>query len=195
MSLRVGIDTGGTFTDMVAIDDQSGRITATKTPSTPEDPSVALGQGLEKILGLCGAGREEVERLIHGTTVATNALLEERVGSIALVTTEGFRHILEIARQSVPSGYGNSYFWVKPDRIVPLDRVFEVSERLNHKGEELRPLDEEQVRAVGGRLRDLAIESAAVSLIHAYINPTHERRVREILLEEHPSLVLSLSSD
>jgi N-methylhydantoinase A len=192
---RVGIDTGGTFTDVVAINQETGSIITTKTPSTPEDPAGALMIGLDKVLAKAGADRSALETLIHGTTVATNALLEERFGSVALVTTSGFRHILEIARQSVPSGYGNSYFWVKPDRIVPLNRVFEVSERLNYRGGVLKPLEEDGVHKVGRELARLGIEAAAVSLIHAYANGNHEVRVREILLEEHPSLVVSISSE
>src|SRR5579884_198523 len=192
---RVGIDTGGTFTDVVAVDVASGRLTATKTASTPDDPSRALGAGLDKVLTLVGAGRSEVEALIHGTTVATNALLEERFSGLALITTAGFRHILEIARQSVPSGYGNSYFWVKPERIVPLERVFEVQERLDFRGNVIRRLQEETARRIGRKLREMGVEAVAVSLIHAYANGDHERRVRRILLEEYPRLVVSLSSE
>src|SRR5579884_240622 len=192
---RVGIDTGGTFTDVVAVDVASGRLTATKTASTPDDPSRALGAGLDKVLTLVGAGRSEVEALIHGTTVATNALLEERFSGLALITTAGFRHILEIARQSVPSGYGNSYFWVKPERIVPLERVHEVDERMNHRGEILRRLDDDCVRRVARLLAEQDVEAVAISLIHAYANPGHERRVRGLLLAENPHLTVSISSD
>src|SRR5438552_14545263 len=122
----------------------------------------------------------------HGTTVATNAMLEERFSSLALVTTRGFRHLLEIARQSVPSGYGNSYFWVKPDRIVPLERVFEVTERLTFRGDVLAPLDEGDARAVARALREAGVRAVGVCFLHSYANPAHERRMREILLEEHP---------
>ena len=192
---RVGIDTGGTFTDVVAVDNETGLMSATKTPSSPDDPSRSLAAGLDKIMGEVGGGRADLEALIHGTTVATNALLEERFSSLALVTTAGFRNILEIARQSVPSGYGNSYFWVKPDRIVPLERVFEVHERLNFRGDVLRPLEEEGVRSIARRLRDLGVEAVAVSLLHSYANPHHEQRVGQILSSEYPELVVSLSSD
>jgi N-methylhydantoinase A len=195
VAVRVGIDTGGTFTDAVAIDGETGIVTVTKTPSTPADPSLALVNGLDKVLGLAGGGRSTLAALIHGTTVATNALLEERFSALSLVTTAGFRHILEIARQSVPSGYGNSYFWVKPDRIVSLERVFEVSERLNHRGEIVKPLDENDVRRVGRALKKYSIEAVAICLIHAYANGDHERRVRAILLDEHPGLIVSLSSE
>ena len=110
--LRIGIDTGGTFTDIVAIDEATGEIFTTKTPSTPQDPSVGVLDGIRKILRLvdnaaAAASRPAVAAVSHGTTVATNALLQERFPGLGLVTTQGFRHVLEIARQAVPRGYGN----------------------------------------------------------------------------------------
>ena len=137
--LRIGIDTGGTFTDVVAFDEVDGSVTTTKTPSTPHDPSVGFLAGVEKVLAMLGRSGEEVAAVCHGTTVATNALLEDRIERLGLITTEGYRYILEIARQSVPDGYGNSYFWVKPDRIVPVDLVKEVGGRLAPDGSEVRP--------------------------------------------------------
>ncbi|MBV9282698.1 MAG: hydantoinase/oxoprolinase family protein, partial [Chloroflexi bacterium] len=196
MKYRIGIDTGGTFTDIVAIEEGSGNVLSTKTPSTPDDPSRGLMEAIHKVL----RGREgEPSGIFHGTTVATNALLEERhpegTRSLGLITTRGFRHVLEIARQSVPSGYGNSYFWVKPPRIVPLHRVKEVTERLNFRGEVLRELDEEEAREVAGWFRRQGIASIAVCFIHAYANGEHERRMRRILAEEHPEATVSLSSE
>ncbi len=190
---RIGIDTGGTFTDVVAVDEATGEVFATKTPSTPADPSLAVLEGLRKIRRLAGA--DEVSAVCHGTTVATNALLEERFADLGLVTTEGFRHVLEIARQSVPQGYGNSYFWVKPDRIVPLHRVREVPERLSHRGEVLRELDEAAAREVARWCQRQGITSIGVSFLHAYANPAHEQRMRAVLEEEHPGAHVSLSSE
>src|SRR6059036_9963 len=177
--LRIGIDTGGTFTDVVAVDESTGAIVTTKTPTTPDDPSLGVLEGISKVLRLVGGG--EVTAVSHGTTVATNALLEERFEGLALVTTEGFRHVLEIARQSVPQGYGNSYFWVKPERIVPLHRVREVPGRLTHGGELLREFDEDAARDVAAWLREKALTAVGVSFVHAYANPTHERRMREVI--------------
>jgi N-methylhydantoinase A len=192
MRARVGIDTGGTFTDLVLLDD-AGRATRLKVPSTPSDPALALVDGVRRVLALVpGAVPEAVA---HGTTVATNALLEERFQDLALVTTRGFRHLLEIARQSVPSGYGNSYFWVKPDRIVPLDRVYEVTERLSFRGEVLTPFDEAGARAVAGELRRTGARTVGICFLHAYASPAHERRMREVLLDEVPDLVVSISSE
>jgi N-methylhydantoinase A len=192
MRVRVGIDTGGTFTDLVLLD-AAGGMTRLKVPSTPADPALALMDGVRRVLDLAPGALPDA--VAHGTTVATNALLEERFHTLALVTTRGFRHVLEIARQSVPSGYGNSYFWVKPDRIVPLERVFEVTERLSFRGEVLTPFDEAGARTVARELRDLGVRTVGVCLIHAYANPVNELRMREILLEEAPDLVISISSE
>src|SRR6185436_20594544 len=154
---RIGIDTGGTFTDVVAVDELTGEVFTTKTPTTGHDPSVGVIESIRKVLVLAGGGR--VTSVSHGTTVATNALLHEQFPGLGLVTTDGFRHVLEIARQAVPKGYGNSYFWVKPDRIVPLHRVREVPERVSFRGEVLRALDE-----------DAAVEAARWFARHGVLN-------------------------
>src|SRR6201987_422480 len=175
-SLRIGIDTGGTFTDIVGVDDKSGAMRVTKVSSTPSNPAVALVRGVHSILNECGAGVADLGVLANGTTVATNAMLQGEIAGLGLIVTEGFRHILEIARQAVPEGYGNSYFWVKPDRIVPLRYVREVGGRLNFLGEELRPLDEESVRAAARFFREVGISAVGICLIHSYANPATERR-------------------
>src|SRR2546429_2487160 len=119
MRVRIGVDTGGTFTDVVAFDEETGAVVATKTPSTPADPADGFLAGVHKALSMMDAGAADVVSVSHGTTVATNQLLEGRIDRLGFITNEGFECLLEIARQSVPDGYGNSYFWVKPPRIVP----------------------------------------------------------------------------
>jgi N-methylhydantoinase A len=193
--LRVGIDTGGTFTDIVVLDETTGALTTTKTASTPADPSVSFLTGAEKALGAAGGDWETVASVFHGTTVATNALLQGEVAGLGFLTTEGFRHLLEIGRQSVPDGYGNSYFWVKPDRIVPLHLVREVPERLGAAGAVLRPLDEDAVVAQVAWFRDHGVTAVGVCLLHAYANPAHEQRVRDLFAEVYPGCSVSLSSD
>ena len=193
--IRIGIDTGGTFTDIVAVDGASGAVEVTKVASTPHNPAIGLTNGVHSILSRLGAKPAAVAALAHGTTVATNALLQGDIKDLGLVVTEGYRHILEIARQSVPDGYGNSYFWVKPERMVPLELVREVGGRLDFRGRELRPLDEESVRAAARGFRKAGVRAAAVCLIHSYANRAHERRVGELLAEEYPELVVSLSCD
>ncbi|MEV4184286.1 hydantoinase/oxoprolinase family protein [Streptosporangium canum] len=192
-SVRIGVDTGGTFTDVVAVDEQTGEITTTKTPSTPANPADGFMEGVRKVLRK--AGVETVSAVVHGTTVATNQLLEDRIADLGFVTTEGFEFILEIARQSVPDGYGNSYFWVKPPRIVPVHRVRTVGGRLDHTGAEVRPFDEAQATAVARWFRERGITAIGVCFLHSYANPGHELRMREVIEREHPEAVVSISSD
>jgi N-methylhydantoinase A len=192
--IRIGIDTGGTFTDVVAFDERTGRLTTTKTPSTPSDPAVGFLAGVHKMLGLLGASGDDIAAVSHGTTVATNQLLEGSVGVLGFITTEGYEFILEIARQSVPDGYGNSYFWVKPDRIVPAHLVKTVGGRLDPTGAELRPFDEARAIEVAGWFRDRGIDTLGVCFLHSYANPEHEQRMRDVLAKEHPKAVVSISS-
>ena len=192
---RVSVDTGGTFTDVVGIDGDSGSLFAVKTPSDPEDPSRALLAGVTKVLALGEREPSDIELVIHGTTTATNAVLEHKFDGIGLLVTRGFRHLIEIARQSVPDGYGNSYFWVKPPRIVPLHLVREVDERLSYDGEVVDPLDETSVLEAARDLVDHGVDRLGVCLLHAYADGSHERRIGELLRKEFPDLFVSLSSE
>ncbi|WP_107774660.1 hydantoinase/oxoprolinase family protein [Nocardioides sediminis] len=194
--IRIGIDTGGTFTDVVAFDSSSGRTVTTKTPSTPGNPADGFLAGIDKVLGLLeGTSYDDVAAVSHGTTVATNQLLEGKVDALGYITTEGYEAMLEIARQSVPDGYGNSYFWVKPDRIVPRHLVRGVGGRLDFTGAEVRPFDEEGARAAARWFRERGIDTIGVCFLHAYANPDHEERMRAVLAEEHPDAVVSVSSE
>lgn len=190
---RIGIDTGGTFTDIVSVDSETGAMRVTKVASTPANPALGLVRGVNAILAAANAGPGDVLGLAHGTTVATNALLQGEIRSLGLIVTAGFRHILEIARQSVPEGYGNSYFWVKPDRLVPLQFVREVGGRMNFRGEMLRALDEDSVRDAARFFKRQKVEAIGICLMHSYANDAHERRVAEIVAEEYPEATLSLS--
>ena len=196
--IRIGIDTGGTFTDVVAFDEDSGAVVTTKTPSTPGNPADGFMAGIDKVLALldlpAGDG-EPITAVSHGTTVATNQLLEGKVGRLGFITTEGYEAMLEIARQSVPDGYGNSYFWVKPDRIVPRHLVKGVGGRLDFTGAEVRPFDEAGAREVARWFRAQGITTLGVCFLHAYADPVHEERMRAVLTEEHPDAVVSLSSE
>ena len=192
---RVGIDTGGTFTDIVAVNNRTGEMTVTKVPSTPDNPARGLVDGVASIRDAIGAADADIAALCHGTTLATNALLEDRFMALGLITTRGFRHVLEIARQSVPEGYGNSYFWVKPERIVPLSMVREIDERLTYEGAVLRPLDEASVFEAADFFRRRGVTAIGVCLLHAYANPGHEQEVRRILIDTLPGVDISISSD
>src|SRR3954469_4647401 len=202
--IRVGIDTGGTFTDVVALDEDSGEIVTTKTPSTPANPADGFLAGIDKVFGLIGGldgslgtslGGGAVSAVSHGTTVATNQLLEGKVDRLGFVTTEGYDAMLRIGRQSGPDGYGNSYFWVNPPRIVPRDLVRSVGGRLDFTGAEVRPFDEVAARRVARWFRERGIDTLGVCFLHAYANSAHEERMREILAEDHPGAVVSISSE
>ncbi len=193
--IRIGIDTGGTFTDVVAVDEDSGELAVTKTPSTPHDPAVGFMAGVHKVLDHLGLAGDAVTAVSHGTTVATNKLLEGKVENLGFVTTEGYEFMLEIARQSVPDGYGNSYFWVKPDRIVPAHRVKSVGGRLAVTGEEIRPFDEARAVEVARWYRDQGIDTLGVCFLHSYVDDSHERAMRDVLTREHPDAVVSISSE
>jgi N-methylhydantoinase A len=192
--VRIGIDTGGTFTDVVAVDEETGRTTTTKTPSTPTDPAEGFLTGVRKVLDLMGLEGSAVTAVSHGTTVATNQLLEGKLDRIGFITTEGYESVLEIARQSVPDGYGNSYFWVKPPRIVPADLVQTVRGRLDHTGAEVRPFDIDDARAAARFFKDAGITTIGVCFLHAYANDAHERAMLDVIHVEHPGAVVSISS-
>jgi N-methylhydantoinase A len=194
-SIRIGIDTGGTFTDVVAVDEHSGEMATTKTPSTPHDPAVGFMAGVHKVLDTLGLTGESVSAVSHGTTVATNKLLEGKVENLGFITTEGYEFVLEIARQSVPDGYGNSYFWVKPDRIVPAHRVKTVPGRLSVTGAEIRPFDEAAAADVARWFRDQGINTIGVCFLHSYTDDVHEVAMRDVLLREHPEATVSISSE
>src|SRR6478735_1018574 len=193
--IRIGIDTGGTFTAVVALDEASGELVTTKTPSTPGNPADGFLDGMRKVLALMGASGQDVSAVSHGTTVATNKLLEGKVEALGFVTTEGYEFILEIARQAVPDGYGNSYFWVKPPRIVPADHVRTVGGRLDFEGNEIRPFDEQGAVAAARWFRDRGITTIGVCFLHSYADDRHELAMREVLRREHPDAVVSISSE
>ena len=194
--LRVGIDTGGTFTDIVAIDEATGEIFTTKTPSTQHDPSVGVLDGIRKIVRLAGQAasaaamaepRPAVVGVCHGTTVATNALLEERFPGTGLVTTQGFRHVLEIARQACHAGTATPTSGSSPIASFPLHRVREVAERLEFSRRGAAPVRRSRRpgrwRAGSG---SRASSRIGVCFIHAYANAEHEQRMRDVLEREHP---------
>ncbi|WP_020144807.1 hydantoinase/oxoprolinase family protein [Terracoccus sp. 273MFTsu3.1] len=193
--IRIGIDTGGTFTDVVALDEDSGELVTTKTPSTPSNPADGFLAGVRKVLDLMDASGDDISAVSHGTTVATNKLLEGKVEALGFITTEGYEFILEIARQAVPDGYGNSYFWVKPARIVPADHVKTVGGRFDFEGNEIRPFDEERAVTVARWFKDRGITTIGVCFLHSYADDSHELAMREVLRREHPDAVVSISSE
>jgi N-methylhydantoinase A len=193
MGHRLGVDIGGTFTDAILIDEATGRSRISKVPTTPADPSEGFLHAADRILDLAATDPGSLRYVVHGTTVATNAIIQRRIARTALITTEGFRDVLEIGRQIRPSLYDIGF--EKPVPLVPRPLCFGVPERLDFRGEVLRPLDEAAVRVVAATLRDRGVESVAVCLLHAYANPVHEQRIGEILADELPGVAVSLSSN
>ena len=189
---RVGVDIGGTFTDVVLVG-PGGATTPIKVPSTPSDYSQAVLAGLARLIEQVGVRPQQIEEIVHGTTVATNAILEKRGARTALITTAGFRDVLEIRRVRMPQLYNIQ--WEKPRPLVPRYLRFEVAERIDFRGEILTPLDESHLSKIADTLRREEIESVAICLIDSYVNPVHERRVAEILREQLPGVSLSVSSD
>tara|TARA_B110000211_G_scaffold227683_1_gene282861 strand:- start:1688 stop:3694 length:2007 start_codon:yes stop_codon:yes gene_type:complete len=190
----VAVDIGGTFTDISLLDRSSGTVWRAKTPSIPADPSQAFMTGVNMVLEDAGITAAELSRVLHGTTVATNMILEGKGARTALVTTQGFRHVLEIGRQDIPR-HANLFTWVKPARPVPAERILEVTERIGTGGKVMQELDEESVIRVAKALKRQNVEAIAVCLLHAYANSAHEVRVVELLHAELPDIAITCSTD
>jgi N-methylhydantoinase A len=191
--LRVGIDIGGTFTDVLLSDDEVGRQWFGKTLTTPADPAVGVVTGLREVLASAGAAGADVRTVVHGTTLVTNAILERKGDVTALVTTRGFRDAVEIAREHRYDMY--DIFLDLPKPIAARRLRFEVDERLLADGRVLVPLDEDQVRAVAREAATAGVRAVAVCFLHSYRNDAHERRTLAILEEELPGAAISISSD
>ncbi len=190
----IAIDVGGTFTDVTFADAGTGATWVAKTPSTPGDLSAGFLTAVRKALALAGRAPGDVIRVLHGTTTATNAILEGKTPPTALITTAGFKYVLEIGRHDIPR-HGNLYGWSKPTRPITPDRIFEVTERLDADGGVLTPLDEAAARTVARQLSQLGVPAVAVVFLHAYANAAHEQRMQAILREEYPGTLVSLSSE
>jgi N-methylhydantoinase A len=190
---RLGVDTGGTFTDATLVGEESGELHIAKVPSTPADPAVGFIDAVRRILRENGVSPQQVTYVVHGTTVATNAVIEGNIASTALITTEGFRDMLEIGRQTRPSLYDLRFEKTPP--LVPRHRCFGVPERRSANGDVIQPLDERAVRQIADALRKERVESVAVCLLHAYRYPEHEQRIGELLETWLPDVTVSLSSD
>lgn len=191
---RLSIDIGGTFTDVVLLNEATQEFLTAKVPTTPHDRSEGFFHGAEKILEETAADASRVTGVFHGSTVATNAVLEGKGSKMGLLTTLGFRDILEIGRAYIPGIFTNYFTWEKPERLVPLERVRAVPERLGVDGEVVTPLDEVAAREAIAQLLEEGAESIAISLIHSYIDATHEERLEQLVKEMAPDVFVSRSS-
>ncbi|MET0317394.1 MAG: hydantoinase/oxoprolinase N-terminal domain-containing protein, partial [Rhodococcus fascians] len=190
---RIGVDVGGTFTDLVLWDDD-GTVVVHKTPSTNHDPSIGTMDGIAVLAERAGIDPSEIDMFFHGTTVATNIVLEHNGCDVGMITTEGFRDLLHIARKKRPLNYSNyqDLPWQKW-QLVPRRNRRVVPERIDAAGTVLTPLDEDAVREQVRLLKQRGVQAIAVAFLHSYRNPTHEQRVKAIIAEEFPDVFVSLS--
>ncbi len=195
MSYRLGVDVGGTFTDLFLVDEKSGRIFTAKVSSTPADQSIGVLRGIERVCERAGIAPDQIDHVMHGTTVATNTVLTGTGARCGLVTTKGYRQVLQIARSFVPGGLGGWVIYNKSLPMAPLSCTIEAHERIGAKGDVVHELDEPQLRADLATLAKQGIEALTVCLINSFANPSHEHRVRDIAREVLADIPVSLSSD
>jgi N-methylhydantoinase A len=195
MSYRLGVDVGGTFTDLLLFNEATGAFWRHKTPSTPHDSSEGILNGVTAICAAAGVDAKEIEYVLHGTTVATNAVLEGKGARVGLITTEGYRHIMQIARSYVPGGLAAWIIWPKPQPLAALEDTVTISGRMNAAGEEVRPISDDNIRGALRQLKVQGVEAITVSLINAYANGAHEKRVGELAREIMQNVPVSLSHE
>jgi N-methylhydantoinase A len=195
MSYRLGVDVGGTFTDLLLVNEKTGKTWSAKVPSTPADQSIGVLNGIKRVCERAGIDPTEIDHVMHGTTVATNTVLTGTGARCGLVTTKGYRQVLQIARSFVPGGLGGWIIYNKSLPMAPLACTIEADERISAKGEVVRALDEAALRESLRALKAKKIEALTVSLINSFANAAHEKRIRAIANEELPGIPVSLSSD
>jgi N-methylhydantoinase A/oxoprolinase/acetone carboxylase beta subunit len=193
---RIGVDVGGTFTDLIYVDDEAGVIRVHKLPTTPDDPSQGTIQGLKELAAAAGAEPSSLDQVFHGTTIATNIVIEHTGARVGMLTTEGYRDILHIARHKKPLNFSNyqDLPWQAYPVVRRRDRLT-VPERVTGDGAVLVPLDEERAREQVRALKEAGVEAVCVCFLFSFLNPDHERRVAEIVREEFPEAFLSVSSE
>ncbi|SVA90557.1 uncharacterized protein METZ01_LOCUS143411, partial [marine metagenome] len=195
MSNRLGVDVGGTFTDLLLFNEQNGELRLLKTPSTPQDQSIAIMTGISELIAASKIAPNEINALLHGTTVSTNIVLEEKGAKVGLLVTKDFEQVLHLARSRTPGPLTGWMIMEKPDPLADLELTRGVSERMSARGDVITPLDENVARQAVQGLIDAGVESITVSLLHSYANPDHERRLRSIIEEVDAEIPISLSSD
>jgi len=196
MGYRLGVDVGGTFTDLLLIDEATGQTFRDKVPSTPSDPSQAVINGARGLCERQNIAPQDIDLFLHGTTVATNAMLEKKIAKVGLVVTEGHRHLMQIARSLVPGGLAAWIIWPKPEPMAALQRTIEAPERMDARGKTVRKLDETEMRARLERLKaSEEVEALTICLMNSYVDGRHEKAVAAICAEVFPDIPISISSD
>jgi len=193
MGYRLGVDVGGTFTDLLLFDDATGDFWRHKTPSTPDDSSEGILHGVTTICADAGVSPAAIATFLHGTTVATNAMLEGKGARVGLVTTQGYRQVMQIARSFVPGGLAGWIIWPKPVPLAALEDTVEIAGRIDAQGREIRPVDDADIVSQLETLKARGVEALTVSLINAYLNGAHESRVAALAAEIMPHVPVSLS--
>jgi len=195
MSSRLGIDVGGTFTDLLLFDERLGAMRLLKTPSTPSDQSVGILTGIQQLIEESGVATSDIGALLHGTTVSTNIVLEAKGAKVGLLVTENFEQVLHLARSQTPGPLAGWIIMIKPDPLADLELTRGIRERVSARGDIIAPLDEASARNAIQELIDLGAEAITVSLMHSYANPQHEQRVKALIEEIAPDMTVSLSSE
>jgi N-methylhydantoinase A len=195
MAYRLGVDVGGTFTDLFLVDDSDHRQWRVKTPSTPSDPAQGVLTGVSRVCEAAGIAPAELANVVHGTTVATNAVLESKGARVGLITTQGFGQILHLARSQTPGPLAGWIIMLKPDPPASLADTREAVERMDARGTTIVPVDREQVAAAVRDLIGSGVESLTISLINAYVDGRHEREIAAIVEEIQPGFPVTISSE
>ncbi|MBT6430054.1 MAG: hydantoinase/oxoprolinase family protein [Rhodospirillaceae bacterium] len=195
MSSRLGVDVGGTFTDLLLFNEQNSELRLLKTPSTPQDQSIGIMNGISQLIAETGISPSEINALLHGTTVSTNTVLEEKGAKVGLLVTKDFEQVLHLARSQTPGPLAGWMIMEKPDPLADLELTRGIPERVDAHGDVLTPLDENAARQAVRELIDAGVEAITISLLHSYANPDHERRLRTIVEETGADIPISLSSD
>lgn len=195
MSYRLGVDVGGTFTDLILVNEETGDFHSAKVPSTPHDSSIGVLNGIERVCKIAGINPGQIRHVMHGTTVATNTILTHSGARVGLVTTEGYRQVLQIARSFVPGGLGGWVIYNKTPPLAPLALTIEAEERIGARGEIVRKLNKARLARDLRALGKKNIEALTVSLVNSFANPEHEKEIARIAAKELPGVSVSLSSE
>ena len=195
MSYVLGCDVGGTFTDLLLINEKTGETYRAKTPSTPADQSIGVMNGINRVCSDAGIEPTEVNELMHGTTVATNAILEGKGAKVGLIVTDGYRQVLQIGRSFVPGGLAGWIIWPKPEPLASLENTVEVKERMGARGDVVRRLDKDSVVEACKVLKRQKVQAITVSLMNSFANGAHEKQIRKIVEKELRGIPVSLSHE
>lgn len=195
MGFRLGVDVGGTFTDLVLLHDETGTIWRAKVPSTPANPALGVLTGVQRICEQAQLNPGDLQFFMHGTTVATNALLEAKGARVGLITTQGFKQVLHLARSQTPGPLAGWIIMIKPEPPAALEDTIEVRERISARGEIIEPLDLEGAQQAVATLIASGVEALTVSFINAYANPVHEQQIKALVQARYPGFPVTISSE